>query len=547
MEDAAAKEGGIEIIFYPSFYNQSLGSILPSTDILSLLPPPYDVCVLEEPEHLNWLRLEAGSITSPDPTLPEAVATPSISGSSYPTTFKYVIGVAHTNYVEYAKDLGWTGPFAGFSLGVVNRLVVRAHCHKIIKLSAVLQEFFVPRNGREVVCNVHGVREQFLKRGRRRAAASAIEEGPIRPPPLPQSGSDESDCFPSVYFIGKLLWAKGLDRLLVLQEAHRNIIGTYFAMDIIGSGPDEESIRDAFCGKKRSGMGEGDGAETGLTPSEYENWIEERDEGDEGPPALWMGKFRSSLPDAEQVLNSMSSLRELASQTTWGADDRIEDVGDCTIIPTKGLALDRSSPILQDKRPATPLNVAADLAGGAIDTCAAATVAICRLPTLAMDRRVRHGLRRAPVPVRFLGRMDHGAIPDDYSIFVNPSVSEVLCTTTAEALAMGIFAIIPLHVSNEFFYSFPNCLTYADPDEFVERLLYAINNDPAPMDTEIGHELSWEAATERLIETAFMSVEEFQGIRESKERVMDERIASYHLGLTQSNVVGSTVQSFLGG
>ena len=45
--------------------------------------------------------------------------------------------------------------------------------------------------------------------------------------------------------------------------------------------------------------------------------------------------------------------------------------------------------------------------------------------------------RRNPIPARFLGVKDHALLRDipEHKIFLNMSITEVLCTTTAEALA----------------------------------------------------------------------------------------------------------------
>ena len=71
-------------------------------------------------------------------------------GSGWTTKFNYVIGVVHTNYKEYASGHYsglWTSPAIAF----LSSAMVRAYCHKVIKLSDVLQTYAPEK---EVTSNV---------------------------------------------------------------------------------------------------------------------------------------------------------------------------------------------------------------------------------------------------------------------------------------------------------------------------------------------------------------------------------------------------------
>ena len=184
------------IRFYPARYSKELGSIFALGDICNLIPDTEaDCCILEEPEHLNWMRPMDNGVPL------------------WTEKFKYVVGIIHTNYKAYAQA-HLSGFISSPFIGSLSSLMTRAHCHRIIKLSPCLQSFAPEK---EIVANTHGIRSEFLA-----GDYSHVE---------PFEGN-----FQSIYFIGKLLWAKGLDKLLHLQYYYKKITGEFFKMDIYGTG-----------------------------------------------------------------------------------------------------------------------------------------------------------------------------------------------------------------------------------------------------------------------------------------------------------------------
>jgi digalactosyldiacylglycerol synthase len=169
----------------------------------------------------------------------------------------------------------------------------RAHCHRVIKLSGTLDKVAPEK---ELVENVHGVRATFLDVGAN-----------VRDLLLRKSDSHvfSANAEPTVYFIGKMLWSKGLGSLMELLKFAEESASLRVSVDMYGGGPDMEA-----AAKKAE-------------------------------------KMELDMP--------------------------------------------------------------------------------------------------------FHGPLDHAELAETHKIFVNPSTSEVLCTTSAEALAMGKFVILPSHPSNDFF------------------------------------------------------------------------------------------------
>jgi len=263
--------------WYPARYAGGIGSIFGTDDIMSHVDPSEnDVVILEEPEHINWYR----------------------NGPRWTSRFRHVIGIAHTNYEAYTTDtsraLEARANLDALAERVFTETVTRAHCDVVIQLSATLRPLPHSR-----VCNVHGVREHFLDMGdraRRRdddyggifggviqGAKDAVDDWlptfndappkkklppPVKTaetttlttttttPPLKKTTTASSstttaegatDC----YFLGKALWAKGYDQLLLLLSLEPTL-ASEVRLDCYGDGPEYEAIvaKAAACGAK---------------------------------------------------------------------------------------------------------------------------------------------------------------------------------------------------------------------------------------------------------------------------------------------------------
>ncbi len=182
----------LQILFYPGHYLLKAGSIFPVRSLAQIITP-CDWLILEEPEHLNWLhpfnryRIQASRVT----------------------------GILLTNYDYYVRHHSFGRRFFAMLLNTYNRWLINRHCDDVIKINKSL--LTLPRSS---FLNVNGAQSEFFNRHE----------------PISYSKS--------LYFIGKLIWAKGFKELIDLlsQSEQREI-------DVFGTGIDQKNI-EKYAKKK---------------------------------------------------------------------------------------------------------------------------------------------------------------------------------------------------------------------------------------------------------------------------------------------------------
>ncbi|XP_034694382.1 digalactosyldiacylglycerol synthase 1, chloroplastic [Vitis riparia] len=202
LEERVGFKADFKISFYPGKFSKSRRSIIPAGDTSQFIPSrDADIAILEEPEHLNWYH----------------------HGKRWTDKFNHVVGVVHTNYLEYIKREK-NGALQAFFVKHINNWVARAYCHKVLRLSAATQD--LPKS---VICNVHGVNPKFLKIGEKLAEERELGQRAFSK---------------GAYFLGKMVWAKGYRELIDLLSKHKNDLDG-FNLDVFGNGEDAHEVQTA--------------------------------------------------------------------------------------------------------------------------------------------------------------------------------------------------------------------------------------------------------------------------------------------------------------
>lgn len=113
---------------------------------------------------------------------------------------------------------------------------------------------------------------------------------------------------------------------------------------------------------------------------------------------------------------------------------------------------------------------------------------------------IRAAAADAGAPIRFLGPSESPwEAMAGYRVFFNPSRSEVLCTTTAEALVAGRHVVLPDCPANQPFFDLPNVHVYRTREEAEALLRHALAAEVEPP-TKVRTRFDWDAACRTVAE-----------------------------------------------
>jgi len=191
--EAQAMTGGPAptVLHYRGHASRRLRSIVPVQDVFGVVPSARAV-ILAEPEHLCWFPR----------TRPRRAVEA-----------RTVLGLVMTNYGHYIRHSGIPGANGLAHLAMLgHRRLIRAHTDIVVPLSPVVADVTVGHPGL-VEARATGVLADYAR----------------VPPVTPETRG--------VYFLGRLVWDKGLAEVIALAGR------TGIAIDIRGDGPDGAAIR----------------------------------------------------------------------------------------------------------------------------------------------------------------------------------------------------------------------------------------------------------------------------------------------------------------